>query len=451
MNLLRLNTARTDVVTQVIDDFRFPTREQLSQQTGYSDEFLYRAFFVMYASSFNMLNHSKKHLPVHYNDVATSPRYRYKETGFEFKPRAIVLAYPHDLPEDLGQRLAGRDQRYVLPAAYVVMDVVHNLLAEESGVDLREMLDVLTNKAGLVFSPVKKFFEPEDERPERLEVGREDLAAKLDEVYGNLKITQDIVRGIYKGMISRWERTLNVLSDPTHEYLPKEERKYIQGVIGWMIDKTESRMKKGEILGSKALEEIASERIGDVRRVITSGDLVESDRNLVLPHQSKIITDIDKTLYVMLYLKGLADIGKGYAAGMDEDPDVVKCVDARDTCTKFGPKIENTINQFRKHRRVIEVMAEVVDYRRKNHLKHEILSKANRFLYMDLRDAVIREREDLEGASAEQTQLNDDRDRLRYMENLMHGFGAKLGIEPRGPIGTAVGAISKMMRGANLF
>ena len=420
----------TDPVTQAILGFRFPTRAQLEEQTGYSNPFLFKAFWFMYAGAYGMLNHEGKHQPVHYNDVATTSNFRSEESHVKLEPKGMLVAYNHDL-EDVGKLLAGkRSVTYSLPSTYVVIDAAHHLLAEESGVDLQILIRLLTDKGNMIFDTVKDYFEARAKAMpgERLSVTPEDLAARLDKIYGGFSINQETVNDFYTKLVQRWQYVLGLLEKDQHKiYLDHDERNYIRNTVNSFMSGITAKLSAKDVLKADDLEAVVQAEHKKVRDIILDGSkVVRIPDELVFPFESVTTLGVEQALYAM-YVQPIMDAAIRYA-NADENPGPVKLLDARDTASKLGPKLENMRNQTLKYSNLLEQSDDVVRKLKINWSRYEIMENLMKFLYFTLRDAVETRRDHFGTYNEDQTQYKDDYHRLVFLANLMPPLGRKIGI-----------------------
>lgn len=418
----------TDPVTQAILKFRFPTRAQLEEQTGYSDGFLAKAFWFVYASTYGLLNNERKHKPVHYSDVATTSNFRAKESGFLLKPKGMVVALGHDL-EDLGEVLAGKKSPTKhLPATYVAISAAHHLLAEESGIDIKNILSILTPTGSMVYSPVQRYYDAKAEtRPgEKLNVTPEDLVARLNRFYGSFHIGQAEVDSFYSRLIQRWQYVLGLLEKEPHKtYLPPSERTYIRSTINGFIENI-SKLKPGDRLGAGDLGNIVLDENKQVADLIPrSAEIVKIPNELTFPNESMVLVNVDQALYAK-YAKSTMEATVRFA-GADENPGPVKLLDARDNAARLGPRVKNMRNQTLQYSRLLDEAALATAELRGRGRQAE-LQYPMRFLFFTLQDAVETRRDHFGKYTEDQTQYAADHSVLVHLANTMPALGRRIGV-----------------------
>lgn len=456
------NSAENDPVTQIIESRRFPTRNELSIQTGYAEDYIFKSFWLMYSTTYGMLNYSDRHAPGHYMDSATTANARRDESGFSLKPKEVAQEMQHDIPEDVAKYILARNQPQFRPAAgYVLIDLFHKLLATELDADIQRMLELRSNLDGMIFDPVGKYFiEMAKKNPgEDLIVGRGDLADKLRADYGgNYSIPQSVVNQFYDTLISRWKYVIDVIESDKHRYLPQEEKKYATATINDNIKRAEkirpaahAQITKMENSVKKELEHIVS--------LILDGELEEVDPLLVLPYQPKLVLQVNKTLYDMYIdrlMKSVIVAAQAYLAGLpngsrahlNDDylyPGVGKFPDARDTTIQMGPKMENIINQFRKRRKILTAGSTTARILRDINLPYDRWLGGENFLYSGFDDAVNRLERQYRYTAGKQTQLRQDYQRLLHMRKLMEDFKPTQGLSPKTSIGKKISSLTNMI------
>lgn len=357
------NSGINDTVTQLTADYKFPTRVQLIEQSGYQDPFLLQAWWLMYASSFGIGDKANNHAPTHYNDAAHTANARYSESGFRLTPREMAETLLHDA-EDVGKVLAGNRQEYALAATLVFIDVMHDLLAEQSGIDFRTRIPLLTNSGGMLSHPAEKYFQAQFKPGEKFVVRREDLLTKLDGLYAQFHITRKRIGGFYNHLIERWRNVDGLVDTPEHSYLPREEREYIRDTINGFIGATLARKSHGRILTPEDINEVMRREFELTRHPIAANGLIKFPENLRLPHQAQTLLDLRMTNYDR-YIEGIfryvdGEARRALANGTAQSADsylslgIEKAVDARDVVTRPGAlKLEEKISIGLKDRTIL--------------------------------------------------------------------------------------------------
>ncbi|MEK6943024.1 MAG: hypothetical protein AABX00_03110 [Nanoarchaeota archaeon] len=435
--MIKPNEVSGDEVTQRMSQFRFYSQRQFEDQTGYSVPFLFKTSLLAYALSYGNLNYSKNHSPVHYNDTATSPWFRFKESGFWLEPNAMVLAMTHDLPEDIGKNLSKKKSTtYSLLASYVIMDVIDSVLARETGMDIDALLGLVTNKGEIIFGPTAKHFESRIVPGNASEVDPMDLVRRIKSDHGAIPrkwgaFYNHNINMAYTSVLKRLERTLNALYSPGHEAdLSHDERKYVGDTIREFVRTIESRRTGNEKPKARELKGFVDFEFEKLIQRVSFGNFAEIDPQLVLPSSSETVVRIKTTLYGE-YVGEIMDVSNAQQyAGTDLDPAVVKCADARDTASRLGPNLDNIVNQFRKHTIILEKGVEAVNYRKVAGVGYGNLDRALIFLLETLNEALVSRRDTKESEKIENTQYKIEYETLDYMAWLMSGLRTRLGMPP---------------------
>lgn len=421
----------SDPVTQAIDGFHFFTRDDIKAQTGYDSQELFDAYVYMYASNFGMLNHLGKHAPIHLNDVASLSAFRKRQSGHKLKPKAMIVTLNHD-SEDLGKELAEGNQTYALPATYVVIDAAHYILSKRAGVDINTLVHLLTDKADMIFDPARDYFMSKAKAKPGVKsiLSSDDVNAKLDELYQEFPISQTTVNEFYIELIKRWQSVLGLLSLDDHKaYLPIKERDYWSDTISSFIGKLVEKVKAEDVQDARDLKTIVRQEYEKVRDVISKpSELLHVPSKLIFDLEPELIPRIEQTLYQKLYAQPLMDASMAYATA-DEDPGLIKLLDARDNSARLGPKIENMRNQTLKYSGLLRDAADAISKRKASALPYKIMERYMIFLYNTLKDAVETRRDHFGEYNEDQTQYKKDYDRLVFMAGLMPALGEKIGVK----------------------
>ena len=428
--MAKIYQANKNEVTRLITERNFPSREQLERQTGYNSDALFAGFWLMYAENYGLRNKSDKHAAAHYNDVGTSPRFRKQESGFEIKPKGIIVGYHHD-SEDLGLYISRKFRpEDALAATHVVIDIADKLLSRQSGMDLAMLLSTLTDKSHLIFLPVTKRLETLAESGEVALINRSMVLSALDSSYNGWEISPDKIEEMYYVVMRRMESTVRRLLDRRKEnpHLSDVEVEYISDTITGFIADIGARIGDGLILKPADLQEIVRKEWESVRGTV-SGELENVDPMLLPSSSSETLAMMEKTLY-RGYIKNIMAVSRGYA-GMDEDPGLIKACDARDTASKIGPFIYNVVRQFRKYRMLLDEGSIEVAGRIHEQKHYGIFRKGLVFLYNALDGTLKDERNSLARKAKRQTQFQEDLEKVKHMVGLMRGFDRKIGLNLR--------------------
>lgn len=424
-----------DPVTERISNRQFASRKELEVQTGYSDDVVSRGHLLMYATAFGERDYSSKPSALHYNDSSSNANVRRDESGFVLKPREVAMEPSHDVPEDISKKLTNRPN-YFIPAAYVIIDAFQHLLGEEVRPQFSRMLDLRTNIEGLMFGHVSSYFEKQGRKNilGKLEVNGKDISDKLEEQYGGFSIAQRTVNRFYERLIERWKRVPDIISSGNHDYLQPEEKKYILHTNNHFIDTTKNKMRSGDVLQSGDIESRVRHIYDGMQSLLSNPENLETvNPSFILDWQPELVLRVEKTLYKRYIERMMGAIVKEASAyrssnvhfkpdpiGEDyEYPGLGKYSDARDRATNMGPKLENVLSQFRKHRIILTEGKKVIKDLQDLGLPNRRLLNGSNFLYEGLVRELEKNLRHYKDKKASQTVLEDEYSFFYEMNRLM--------------------------------
>lgn len=300
MNLRIARSRIKDPVTKRTQKYEFPTRGEIAVQTGYPDIFLPRASLLMYATSFGLRNYSGEHQPTHYNDSATTANARYPKSGFMLSPAEMAQEYQHDVPEDVSKDMAKRyakaqPHKHRPTAAYVLIDVIDNLLREDLNADVRRMLDLRTNFGKMIFDPVEDHYESAaKQRPgQRLIVTPGELSDMLKAAYDGFTVSPETIKRFYNDIIRKWEYVASVAKGAV-SYLPNDEVEYLLDTLDTFSEETKKRLRAGDIEQATGIERLVRQSHDEVQAIIGSDKLETVDPKLLLVTQVEMVERVKK-------------------------------------------------------------------------------------------------------------------------------------------------------------
>ena len=417
--------------TSTVDNYRFPSREQLYTQSGIRDPIIPESFLLMYATFYMENDKAGKHAPAHYLDTADVVNARNAESGVWFSAKKITAAHQHD-GEDAGEILS-KDSRFRLAATLFYVDVVNSILGPKTGMDYSQLIPLLTNSGKLLLDPVisqyKFLIKPDYEDP----VTPEGIVAKLDAAYSGFGVSQQRLTHFYSGLKRRWQNVQKIVISHSSlsgssAYLDPQEAEYIADTLSSFHARLQETRKDDEL--RKTIDGVVREELKRLRESI-QGPLVEFDRHLLLPTQSPTMQDILFTIYgnyLHRIFSGAVEESREFArsgANYDEDhPRIaaaeIKPVDQRDVVSRlaYGGRPEHKISVGYKAKMGIIEVQNAVTTLRTERLPYERLEHLMSFLHLRTIEEIEREASQAKSkADGPQTRFKDEAEKLKYLRD----------------------------------
>lgn len=392
--ILSRGNGQPDISTEKLLSDKLLTLNEFQAQTGSENPALYRTYLVAHGELNSLRNKSGQPEIAHAFGSANSWLYRQNESKLTIVDGAVAELCTHDVPEETAKKILARQaQEHALAAASVVIDMLAHLLPKEAGMDMKSMLTYHTNRAGLVYGPVKDDL-LHAVRTRGSDVQLAEVVSGLEQRYGRYRITTRQIEGFYDMFIERLERmagsneTQGVIDQDVHAYLSPDDREFIRGQYRELTMK--AKEKKDDMMKRAEIGDIVATEIKKVRGTL-SGPILNFDEALLEPHPSRMLFRIGQTLYAEAYIQDIADeiIRQAAEAKRTGYPNGVsylalgvnKNLDGRDTASRMlGTDLPTHASIYAKHRGSnIPRMAQVARTLGADGIPNEDLLKSTRF------------------------------------------------------------------------